>query len=90
MEFARLIVSSQQVTEVKSNTCSQLIKFVVYSRGQAKPTNLVSQLGVHLAVRFFQILTQIVEMNQKTHLRSFSHDVLGMARILDQKQQHLE
>jgi hypothetical protein len=24
-------------------------------------------------------------MNQKTHLRSFSHDVLGMARILDQK-----
>jgi hypothetical protein len=62
----------------------------IYSRGQAKPTNPVSQSGVHLAVRFFQILTQIVEMNQKTHLRSFSHDVLGMARILDQKQQHLE
>jgi hypothetical protein len=63
---------------------------VRYSRGQTKPTNLVSWSGVHLAVNFFQILTQIVEMNQKTHLRIFSHDVLGMARILDQKQQHLE
>jgi hypothetical protein len=39
-----------------------------YSRGQAKPTNLVYRSGVHLAVRFFQILTQIVEMNQKTLL----------------------
>jgi hypothetical protein len=58
---------------------------ILYSRGQAKPTNLIYRSGVHLAVRFFQILTQIVEMNQKTHLRSFSHDVLGMARILDQK-----
>lgn len=33
-----------------------------YSHGQAKPSNLVSQQGVHLGVRFFQILTQIVEM----------------------------
>ena len=36
-------------------------------------------------VRFFQILTQIVEMNQKTHLRSFSHDAFSVARILGPK-----
>jgi len=64
---------------------SHVVHWRDYSRGQAKPTNPVSRSGVHLGVRFFQILTQIVEMNRKTHLRSFSHDVLAVARILDQK-----
>ena len=49
----------------------------LYSRGQAKPTNLLSWQGVHLGLRFFQILVQIIEMSRKTHLRSFSYDILG-------------
>jgi len=54
----------------------------MYSHGQAKPTNLLSRQGVHLGMRFFQILTQIVEM---THLRSFSHGVLGDAKFWARK-----
>ena len=49
-----------------------------YSRGQTKSTSLLSRQVVHLGPGFFQILTQIVEMNRKTHLRTFSHDVLGL------------
>jgi hypothetical protein len=60
---------------------------VSYSYGQAKPTNPLSRQGVQLGVRFFQILTQIVEMNQKTHLRSFSHDVLAWPEFWARKPQ---
>jgi len=47
-----------------------------YSRGQAKPTNLVSQQGRYLEPRFFQILVPICEIRRKTHLRSFAHEKL--------------
>ena len=59
-----------------------------YSRGQPKPSNLLSRQGVHLGPRFLQILTQIVEMNQKTHLRKLSHDVLGLPIFWEKKSQH--
>jgi hypothetical protein len=52
---------------------------------QAKPTNPVSWQEVHLGVRFFQILTEFVKINQKTHLQSFSHNVLRLAKILGPK-----
>ena len=45
-----------------------------YSRGQAKPTNLVSRQIMPLELRFFQILVRICEICRKTHLQSFSHE----------------
>ncbi|KIM44018.1 hypothetical protein M413DRAFT_25506 [Hebeloma cylindrosporum] len=48
-----------------------------YSRGQAKPTNLVSRQGKYLGPKFSQILVQICEIRRKTHLRSFSHEELA-------------
>ena len=59
-----------------------------YSRGQPNPSKLLSRQGVHLGPRFLQILAQIVEMNQKTHLRKLSHNVLGLPIFWDKKSQH--
>ena len=53
------------------------------------PSNLLSRQGVHLGLRFPQILAQIVEMNQKTHLQKLSHDVLGLPIFWDKKSQQL-
>ena len=56
-----------------------------YSHGQPKPSKLLSWKGVHLEPSFLQILAQIDEMNQKTHLQKLSHDVFRTANILGQK-----
>jgi len=60
-----------------------------YSRGQAKPTNLVSRQLMYLQSRFFQILVPICETCRKTHLRSFSHDKLVQPNFWTQNMQHL-
>ena len=57
----------------------------MYSCGQPKSPNSVSQQGVNLGVRFFRILTQIVEMCRKTHLRSFFPRCFSVAKILGLK-----
>ena len=74
---------------------SQVIKFddfvclQLYSRGQAKPTNLVSQQLMYLQLRFFQVLVPICETCRKTHLRSFSHNKLVQPNFWTQNMQHL-
>ena len=52
---------------------------------QAKSTNLLSRQVVHLGPGFFQIPSQIVEMNQ-----TFSHHVLGLPIFWSRRSQHFE
>ena len=66
-----MIDPMHNIHKLNSNSQKGWLK-TMYSCGQPKSPNSVSQQGVNLGVRFFQILTQIVEMCRKTPLQIFS------------------
>jgi len=70
-------------------TVAMISVLALYSRGQAKPTSLISRQGMYLRPKFLHILVQICEIRRKTHLRSFSHDKLGPPNFWTSKIQHL-
>ena len=63
----------------------QINSFRNYSRGQPKPSKLLSQQGVHLGLRFLHILAQIVKMNQKNIPPKTFPRCFRTANILGQK-----
>jgi hypothetical protein len=60
-----------------------------YSRGQAKPTNLVSRPKIYLWLGFLQILVPIRKIRFYRHFLQYSHDKLRMPNFSVQKLQHL-
>ena len=63
--------------------------FDLYSRGQAKPTNLVSRPKIYLWLGFLRILVPIHNIQFYRHFLEYSHDKLRMPKISAQKLQHL-